>query len=162
MILSTSVCTALFALQHRTSGEEWSHLLRYSTIMFVLMTFTAEREHSCSHVPSLLWAFFECLGRASRALLKKLWENRRKTLMCRWRPTKGSVELTAGFVAMLEAQSASWVPKQRPSKVMVWDTQHVGTAWRSKRFTMVSCQIPVNYEIAIPNSMTLGTGEKWL
>lgn len=45
---------------------------------------------------------------------------------------------------------------------MVWDAQHGGTALRSKSFTMVPCQIPVNYEIAIPNSMTLGTGEKWL
>lgn len=45
---------------------------------------------------------------------------------------------------------------------MVRDTQHVGTALRAKSFTMVPCQIPVNYEIAIPKSMTLGTGEKWL
>lgn len=45
---------------------------------------------------------------------------------------------------------------------MVLDAQHAGTALRSKSFTMVPCQIPVNYEIAIPNSMTLGTGGKWL
>lgn len=45
---------------------------------------------------------------------------------------------------------------------MVGDAQHVGTASRSKNLTMVPGQIPVNYEIANPNSMTLGTGGKWL
>lgn len=103
MILSTSGYTVLFALQGRTSGEERGHLLCYSTIMFILMAFTAEREYFCSHVPSLLWTFFFflSLGRTNRVLLKKVVGKGKKTLMCRWRPTKSSVELTAGFVVML-------------------------------------------------------------
>lgn len=131
------------------------------------MACTAEKEYFCSHVPSLLQIFI-LSWQSWRSIIEKkkkkneLWEERRRTLMCRWRPTKSSIERTAGFVVMLKAQSASWVAKQRLlKKVVVWDTQHVGAAFCSKSFTTVPCQILDNYELAIPNSMTLGTGKKW-
>lgn len=46
-------------------------------------------------------------------------------------------------------------------KLLVWHGHRVGVGFRSKSSTMVACQIPVSYEMAIQNSMTLGIGEKW-
>lgn len=85
---------------------------------------------------------------------KKLWEEMEAALMCRWRPAKCSAERTAGFVAMLKSS-------KRFNKLLVWHGQHVGVGFRSESSAMVACQIPVSYETAIQNSMTLGIGEKW-
>lgn len=116
-LMISSHYIVLLALRHCTSGEEHSHLPCSNPIPFILMAFTADREDFCSHIPSLPWIFFFFVpGSAHRVLLKKLWEKRNRTLKCRWRPAKSSVELTAGFVATLEAQSASRVTKQRPLK----------------------------------------------
>lgn len=85
---------------------------------------------------------------------KKLWEGMEAALMCRWRPA----ECSAGLVAMLKAQSATGGGFD---KLLVWHGHRVGVGFRSKSSTMVACLIPVSYEMAIQNSMTLGTGEKW-
>lgn len=69
---------------------------------------------------------------------KNVWEKRSRTLMCRWRPTRVSVQITDAFIVMAKTQSASQVSKQILFRV--WDAQHVGTALRSTNFTMVPCK----------------------
>lgn len=77
-------------------------------------------------------------------------------------PQKGCSTVSRRFCCDVPCwKTASQVTKQRFWAV-VWDARHVVTVCLSKSITMVPCQIPVNYEIAVPNSMTLGTGWKWL
>lgn len=128
------------------------------------MACTAEKGYFCSQVASLGWIFFSFFS--SRQGWQSTIEKGGGKKVVGRNGSGFDVQMAPGKVFCWEnsrfcCDVKSSKRRRRFNKLLVWHGQHVGVGFRSKSSAMLACQIPVRYETAIQNSMTLGIGEKW-
>ena len=154
----TDMTPCLFLLFSSEHMERNTAVLCHSSIIFILMAKNGWK---------IIFLFtqtntsvdFSFLSLAGFWVGKK--NGGKKALMCKWHPTKSPTQITAGFVVMSEDRKMHLgFLNKKWSKLLVCDAQQFGAAFHSHHHS--APQIPTNYDIAFPNSLTLGTSGKWL